>query len=120
MMVEGQENLMEEVSTKSELELQLRQLENEYELAKDGISSCGRLAPLAIVAFLMSLVIMLLGETLVKKTILSGSQFVTAVGIVVLGFVIFYSIVYGRVIKIRANISKKKKQLEIETGEKVR
>ena len=103
-----------------QLRLRLRHLELEYGLANAGLEKT-RFATItvSVVAVLvtgMGFVASMWG----KREFLSGTN-VVAIGVVAaVGLLAFASLVFGRSFKLRSQISKTKKELEIVLGESVR
>ncbi len=91
-----------------EKELRLKELELEYELAKSGLKY-------GLIFFPIALVALIVGPLFKGKAgLISGDVIIWMVGFAVVGFVFYFSFVFRRITKIKANISEEKKQLEIE------
>lgn len=106
--------------TKEELKIRLKELEKEYELANRGIE-LGRIKTnMAMISGLVTLFVALAAFLVAGSGFLSGNHLVIIFGMLIAALVIYYSFVFGRSAKVRMEISKTKKLLEISSGEKVR
>jgi thiosulfate reductase cytochrome b subunit len=97
--------------SKRDLELKLAELEREYELARKGLF--GGII-LAIIAFISGLACLGGGlYAFLKKGpgFLSGNQLVIIYLIMAFGFIIYFSFVFARTTKLKAQITKTKNPL---------
>jgi preprotein translocase subunit SecY len=111
------------LESKHNLELKLKQLEYDYAIAKQGLAvrGLGGLAMLLVFVGMMST--KFLGAfTFLKRGegFIGGKDFVLLAIVVCLGLFLFYSLVLSRTARIRAEISKTKKSLEVVSGDKAR
>lgn len=106
--------------SKNELEIRLRELEKEYELATRGLN-----AEFAMMRLAMLLVVILLlfgGLSLIPviKEWISGFQVVIIIVVSIVSVLAYFALVFGRAARIQAELSETKKPIEIEIGKKVR
>ncbi|MCX5643536.1 MAG: hypothetical protein NTZ17_02450 [Phycisphaerae bacterium] len=106
--------------SKEELELHLKGLEREYELARLGMIKGQGATRMGVAGALVTTVLSFTAFFLTGKSLLTGTHLVIIVLIIAASLVIFSSFVFGRAARIRAEISKTKKSLEIVSGDKVR
>ncbi len=113
---------MKESRPKSEDELRARleELKLEYEVARLGLEKGGRAVNLAFVSGIITLAFGAITFITAGVAYLSGSQFIVIVLILALSLIIYFSFIFGRVARLRAEITKTKKSLEISSGDKVR
>lgn len=103
-----------------ELEVELKRLEQEYELAKEGLRMSKRYVPMAMLSGLISLVLAFIAFITTDREFLTGNQLIVIFIILAVALLIYYSFVFGRMIKIKADISKTKQKIEIEAGKGTR
>jgi nitrate/nitrite transporter NarK len=106
--------------SKKELELRLKELEHEYALARAGLTMGIWGAGGVMLSGLATMILALIPIIVVGKMFLSGTHLVIIFFILAAAVVIFFSFVFGRTAKIRAEISETKKLLELSSGDKVR
>lgn len=106
--------------TKRELELKLTELEKEYELARKGMFWGPIMAILSLIAGLMCLGGALYAFLEKRPGFLSGTHLVIFYLIMAFALIIYFSFVFGRRAKLKAQITKTKKLLEMSSGERVR
>lgn len=104
----------------TELEIRLRELEKEYELATMGLSGGLKTVNSAILGVVATTAAAILAPVVAGVIWLSGTQLVIMIGILASSFVIYFALVFGRAARIKAEISETRKLLEIEAGKKVR
>ena len=109
-----------EQKVKQELEAHLYALEREYDLAHDGLIKGKIFSLSAIASVLATMVIGLVAFLKQGNGFLNGNHIVAIVGILAFALIIYFAFVFGRAAKLRAEISKTKKQLEMVAGDKVR
>ena len=100
-----------------ELEAQIEELVREHDLAK-AVLRIGFFG--TIIAAVTAVVILLIVSFTVIKTgeqLLSGNHFVAIVAIVVVGLVAFFSVVQGRVARIKVELSEARQSLDIRIRE---
>lgn len=103
-----------------ELEVELKRLEQEYELAKEGLRMSKRYVPMDMLSGLISLVLVFIAFMTSDREFLTGNQLIVIFMILAVALLIYYSFVFGRMIKIKADISKTKQKIEIEAGKGTR
>jgi hypothetical protein len=99
---------------------ELRQLESEYRLATRGLAAR---APRTYAAMIIGFLIFLAAALLLAATgkqLFPGWPLIWVFGIIATAVLIYYSFVYMRACKLKAEIAKEKKQLELATGKLVR
>ena len=99
---------------------ELRQLEMEYKLATRGVAAR---APKTYAAMIVGFSIFLISALVLAATgkqLFPGWPLVWVFGIIGTGVVIYYSFVYRRAFKLKAEIAKEKKRLELAAGKSVR
>ena len=99
---------------------ELRQLEMEYQLATRGVAAR---APKTHAAMIVGFSIFLVGALLLAangKQLFPGWPLVRVFGILGTAVVIYYWLVYRRACKLKAEIVKEKKRLELAEGKSVR
>lgn len=100
-------------SQHEDLTLNLKRLEKEYDLARRGLlvgSITGTIGILAALATLLA------GRDLFQ----SGWQVVVLVGIVAAGIIVYFSFVFGRLLKMKVEISRTRQKIEVESGKGTR
>ncbi len=102
------------------LEVELRQLELEYQLARQGLSKTMAATVVASLGVLGMTFMGFYASMWGKRDFLSGQNIVVIIMVVALALVAFSSLVFGRAAKLRARIAEKEKELEIVLGERVR
>ena len=106
---------------KDEQEARLQHLEREYALATLGLNKLSeRGLPLVILGILGTVIAGIIPLIWVGRTFLSGTHIVIIVGIVAASLMMYCAFVFGRAARIRAEISRTKKMLDIEAGDSVR
>ena len=106
--------------TRAELELRLEELKAEYDLARTGLMK-GFLGTIgAMISGLGTLVISVVAFMKTGKDFLTGNHIVIIFGILAVTILIYFSFVFGRAAKIKTEITKTKKLLEMSSGDKVR
>lgn len=98
----------------------LRELEMEYELATRGLTKGLPATFAAMLSGLMSLLATAVVLVMTGKTLLTGNQLVIIFGILATAIIIYFAFVFGRAARIKAQINKEKKELEVEVGRRVR
>ena len=91
---------------------ELQQLESEYQLATRGLAAR---APKTYAALIIGFLIFLVGALLLAangKQLFPGSPLVWVFGIIATAVLIYYSFVYRRACKLKAEIAKEKKRLQ--------
>ena len=91
---------------------ELRQLESEYQLATRGLAAR---APKTYAAMIIGFLIFLIGALLLAangKQLFPGWPLVWVFGIIATAVIIYYSFVYRRACKLKAEIAKEKKRLQ--------
>jgi hypothetical protein len=106
--------------SKKELEIRLKELEHEYELARAGLAKGIWATGGAMLSGLLSLAIAVIALIWTGKEFLTGTHLVIIFFILAAAIVIYFSFVFGRTSRIRAEISETKKMLEMSSGDKVR
>jgi DNA-binding Lrp family transcriptional regulator len=104
----------------TELKARLKELEREYELAREGLRSGFYKTAMAMVSGLVSLGVAAFVFVSRGPGFIDGWQLIVIFGIMAVALVIYYSFVFGRSAKLRAEISKTKKLIEVSSGENVR
>lgn len=98
----------------------LLELEMEYELAKRGLAEGIRATFAAMLSagftFLALIIVTVMGIT----PLLTGHQLVIIFGILAVAVILYFALVFGRAAKIKAQISKEKKEVQVELGKRVR
>jgi CheY-like chemotaxis protein len=108
----------EEALTK--LQIKLKELEHEYELARMGMAKGTTATITAVVGVLVTMSMAFGLKYSSDRELLSGTHIVIIILIVVFGLIAFSSLVFGRAARLRAQISETKKEIELITGDKVR
>ena len=106
--------------TREDLEVRLEELRHEYDLAKTALVKGGFMTMGAFASGLATLGIGLYAFIQKGEGFLSGNHFVFIFLILAFSLVIYFSFVFGRQAKLKAEISKTKKLLEMSSGESVR
>jgi hypothetical protein len=99
---------------------ELRQLESEYQLMTRGLAAR---APKTYAAMMIGFLIFLVAALLLAangKQLFPGWPLVWLFGIIAAAVLIYYSFVYWRACKLKADIAKEKKRLELGAGKSVR
>jgi len=91
-----------------ELQIKLKQLEEEYRLARSGLKIGSITALVAIVAVIFSF-----SPLTGKGGVLTGVHYVLIALIVAGGIIVYFSFVFRRVAKVRMEISKTKTLIEM-------
>jgi hypothetical protein len=99
-----------------ELRAKLTELENEHQLAREGLNLGGKKTVFGFVGAMASLFVASGVFIYSGKEFISGTQLVIMFATIVVGLVAYYSFVFRRISKIKLEISKNKQLLEIETG----
>ncbi|HLF82604.1 MAG TPA: hypothetical protein VI837_00350 [Blastocatellia bacterium] len=73
-----------------------------------------------MISGILTLVIGIGGAVYVGRDVLSGTHIVIIFGILAASVVIYFSFVFGRAARLRAEITKTKKLIEVVSGDKVR
>lgn len=95
---------------------ELRQLESEYQLATGGLAAR---APKTYAALIIGFLIFLVGALLLAangKQLFPGWPLVWLFGIIAAAVLIYYSFVYRRACKLKAEIAKEKERLQFGYG----
>lgn len=103
-----------------ELEVELKRLEHEYELAKKGLRMSKRYAPMAMISGLVCLALAFIAFMTTNREFLTGNQLIVIFTILSMAILIYYSYIFGRIVKFKAKISETEKEIEIEVGKGVR
>jgi hypothetical protein len=106
--------------SKRELELHLAELKEEYSLARMGLAKGGLTVMTAIVGLVCTLGVSLFAFLKRGEGFINGNHYVALVLIVAFAAVIYFSFVFGRTAKLRAEISETRKLLEMSSGDSVR
>src|SRR6185369_5156411 len=108
--------------SKRELEIRVRELENEYAytLSLAGLGKGMITTIMAMVSGLLTLIAALIAFLWSGPGFLSGTHLVIIFGILAAAIIIYFSFVFGRAAKIRAEISETKKLIEVSSGDKAR
>jgi hypothetical protein len=108
--------------SKRELETRVRELENEYAytLSLAGLGKGMITTMMVIVSGLLTLIAALIAFLWSGPGFLSGTHLVIIFGILAAAIVVYFSFVFGRVAKIRAEINETKKLIEVSSGDKAR
>jgi len=117
-----QDDLLPRARTRNKagLEERLRQLELEYELAREGLAK-GRTATIAVIlSGLATLIIAVVPLIWRGKEFLSGTHIVIIFSVLAIAVVVYFSFVFGRTARIRAEISETRKMLDVASGKSVR
>ena len=99
---------------------ELRQLEMEYKLATRGVAAR---APKTYAAMIVGFWVFLISALVLAATgkqLFPGWPLVWVFGIMGTAVVIYYSLVYRRAFKLKVEIAKEKKRLELAAGKSVR
>ena len=96
--------------SKNELKIRLKELEEEYRLARNGLIG-------GFIIILFSIVAVS-GTIFVTSIEFKGQHVVMIVGILAAAIIVYFSFVFRRVAKIRLEISRTKAQLDMASGEK--
>ena len=88
----------------------------EYDLAKMGLSK-GRLMTLSLIVVGL---ISMMGVLFRPQSGVTGTHLVVIYAIIAFALVIYFAFVFGRVANLKAEITEKKKLLEMKAGDKVR
>ena len=75
---------------------------------------------IAMLSGFASLVVSALVLGLTGKQLLGGWQLVAVFGIIAVAIVVYYAFVFGRAFKLKGEIAREKKRLEIEAGKSIR
>jgi hypothetical protein len=102
------------------LEIKLKELESEYELARMGMLKGGFAGGGALVAGLLTLGASLFAFLKKGPGFLNGNQLVIIFGMMIAGLVIYFSFVFGRAARVKMEITKTKKAIEMSSGANVR
>jgi len=103
-----------------ELEVELKRLESEYELAKEGLRSSKRYIPMAMLSGFVSLALAFTAFMTTGKEFLTGNHLIFIFIILAAALLLYYSLIFGRMSKIKAKISKTEKEIQIEIGKGTR
>ena len=103
-----------------ELEVELKRLESEYELAKEGLRSSKRYIPMAMLSGFVSLALAFTAFMTTGKEFLTGNHLIFIFIILAAAVLLYYSLIFGRMSKIKAKISKTEKEIQIEIGKGTR
>ena len=102
--------------TRDDLNTELQRLEWEYDLAQRGLEKGRRTVLLLIIVGPLTLALLLLN----RQTIISGIYVVVVSVVTIFALVIYFAFVFGRVAKLKAEYTEKKKSLEMTAGDRVR
>ena len=104
----------------AELHARLKELEEEYRLAQAGLAK-GMVGTLgAMVSGLATLGAALVAFLVSGPGFLSGTHLVIIFATLAAAVILYFSFVFGRTARLRAAITKTKKEIELSTGERVR
>ena len=110
-------------SSNDELEARLEELEKlEAEYWKLAMAGLGKGLIFSFGGFIMIIALVVIALLAIIRTgiaLLTGNHLVAIIGILFAFLLLYFAFVFGRVAKIRAEISKTKKQIEVEAGESV-
>ncbi len=106
--------------SKSEIEVRLEELEYEYSLAKTGLLKGGFATVLAFLAGIMSLGAALYAFLKKGPGFISGNHLIVMFALMIGALIVYFSFVFGRAAKLKMDIRKQKKLLEISSGDNVR
>jgi hypothetical protein len=99
---------------------ELRQLESEYQLMTRGLAAR---APKTYAAMIVGFSIFLVAALVLAangKQLFPGWPLVWGFGVIATAVLIYYSFIYRRACKLKADIAKEKKRLELGAGKSVR
>jgi len=99
---------------------ELRQLESEYRLATRGLAARAPKTYATIIVAFLIFIIMALFLAANGKQLFSGWPLVWAFGVIAIAVLIYYCFVYARTCKLKAQIAKEKKRLQLAAGKLVR
>lgn len=102
------------------IELKIRQLELEYDLANKGLAKGQTSTILVLLSGLTTLLASSVVLVLTSIPLLTGQQLVFIFGILSFSIIIYFAFVFGRAAKIRIEIENEKKKFEIEAGGKAK
>src|ERR1043165_5629645 len=102
------------------LQVELRQLELEYELARQGLTKTSVATVTAIIGVLGTTFMGFYASVWGKREFLSGQNIVLIIIAVAMALVALSALVFGRAAKLKARIAEKERELEIVLGERVR
>ncbi|MCP4454598.1 MAG: DUF2207 domain-containing protein [Planctomycetes bacterium] len=103
-----------------ELRLKLRELEEEYRLARYGLSK-GLVSVLSVmICFVVTMGMTIFGKWLSGDGILSGTHLVIIAVVLAFSVVIYFAFVFGRRSRLKAEISKTKAKIDMVAGDKAR
>ena len=103
-----------------ELKVELRKLELEYELAKEGLRMSKRYFPMATLSGMIILALAFIAFMTTDREFLTGNQLIVLLSILSVALLVYYSYAFGRIMKVKAKISKTEKKIEIEVGNRAR
>lgn len=106
--------------TKEELKARLEELRHEYDLSRTALIKGSLMTFAAIGSGLTTLVIGLFAFLKRGEGFLTGNHIVAIFLILAFSLIIYFSFVFGRQVKLRAEISRTKNLLEMSSGESVR
>jgi hypothetical protein len=96
--------------TKEELEHELEVLKLEHSLIRTGLAKGMLTVLVMVIAFSTTL--------FAKQGFLSGDQYIALVAIVVAAILVYFAFVFNRQLKLKAKISEKAKEIEMNAGNK--
>ena len=102
--------------SKEEIDAHLEELKMEYELARTGLLKGAFFSVLLIFGALFSFGVVTFGN----QSVVSGNHLVLIYAIIAAGLIVYFAFVFGRVTKLKAEFTQKKKSIEVNAGDKVR
>ena len=106
--------------TEAEVRARLKELEHEYEheIVKMGLIKGLNSVLATIIALILTIIASLIPIIFVGREFMSGTHVVIIVALVIVGVLGYFFLLFGRVGRLRAEITSTKKLLEIVQGQK--
>jgi hypothetical protein len=116
----GYEMVDNRTMTEPELKARLEELRHDYDLSRTALIKGGYITYAAFASALATIGMGLYAFLQKGEGFLNGSHFIAIFLILAASLIIYFSFVFGRQAKLRAEISRTKKLLEVSSGESVR
>ena len=114
----------DECDRREELERRRERLSQEYELARSGLAtgrfSMGIGLVSAIATMLVALASIPLARASHGQALFSGTELVVLFVVMIVAIVVYFAFVFGRVLRIRVELSDVERKISIEAGESTR